>query len=532
MSSPLAGNLAARPANAKVIAVPRDYADIQSAIDAADDGDCVTLSNGVYELEEPLLLHKSIHLISHDESTVSGGVVIKLSSESKKLLRKACHLLVIDSPGCRVAEVCIEHHAVDLPDNDLTFAVYCRGGSVILDQVDVRSDGQSAVGVNENVFATLVRCRFNATQHSVYVAPNGRLRGDRCVFGTSKSLYFEADAYGELDSCRFVGCGIGVETRHPSNVTLQSCVFEDCVHCGVYCSGGQEIEANVACEILECKFLAAPQVQDARAASQQSQRGAPQAEDHAASPPLGLVVDAAKPIVDKSVFIGTMCLITNKGLGTFTNNAFEKTDVAVKVQGRANPLFKFNAFEDCRVGVRVVERLSQGTFTTNEFIGVKTAGEVLAMGNPSFLGNKVSRSVTGFKVAQHGRGAFRGNLVQSCTAAFDITDGADPMLDQNEIEECVRGVTVTRAKAKLLGNRIARSEEMGIELTQADGTWVEDNRITDSGKEGILVTHASTATLLTNTVRGSKLASMQLAEDCKGTVSVQDNRVDEGETAG
>jgi len=67
--SAIAGTLFVKPVNARTITVPDDYSTIQSAIDAANDGDKVFVKSGYYP--ETLVINKSISLIGEDrEQTV------------------------------------------------------------------------------------------------------------------------------------------------------------------------------------------------------------------------------------------------------------------------------------------------------------------------------------------------------------------------------------------------------------------------------------------------------------------------------
>ena len=67
--------VANKPDGSRIIHVPKDFNDIQEAIDASRHGDYISISSGQYVLHQPLLLNKEIHLVG-DEVCSAGTLQV------------------------------------------------------------------------------------------------------------------------------------------------------------------------------------------------------------------------------------------------------------------------------------------------------------------------------------------------------------------------------------------------------------------------------------------------------------------------
>ena len=501
----VSSSLTSKPIKAKVLCVPRAYASIQDAVDAANDGDCIALGNGVHTLHEPLLVDKSVHIICGDEGNT--GVTIRLDTTSGLVLRPSSHMIVLACSSCRLADLTIEHIGQNSDPNCLTFAIWCRQGSPLLDECKIISSMHSAIGVNEGTFPTFKRCQVNGDEYGAWVGASGRLRLDRCLVQAQKGVYCDTSGIVEVESCKFLNCGVGVECLDTCKVDVRTSSFIDCTEAGVYCTGGSSSHTSHTLSIDTNRFLC----------STNNDLGAIK----------GVIVDGSKPVVHKNTFEGCCIDVRNGGTGNYSFNTITRAAVGAFVSGRSNPSFRQNNFDGCEVAVLVKEKLTQATFISNEFSGNATAVRIMEEANPSFVANIMEESEVGFDFIDSGRGNIRGNDVKKCSLGMKIHLNADPFLEQNQIRECKSGILVEGGKGKLAGNDIIKIEETGCVLSDAHGTWVEDNIVEECGKEGFLILHASEVTLIGNKVHGTKLAAVQCSEDCKTTINMQGNDLQE-----
>ena len=524
----ISASLTSKPARGKVLCVPRGYETIQQAVDAASDGDCIALGNGVHNLTEPLLIDKCVHVICGDEG--STGVTIRLDATSGGMLLPCSHMIVLDCESCRIADVTIEHLGVRKNTEELTFAVWCRRGNAVLDQCRITSSMHSAIGVNGGTFPTFKRCDVTAREYGAWVSDQGRLRLDRCKLTAETGCSFEDCGCGEVDTCRFTRCGVGVECFVSCEATVKGCTFTDCTGAGVYCTGGAGTHAHETIQIDTNTFAwtgTQPQLSSAQAPSEDEKGAAASAASASVPAPVarGVVVDAAEPVIHKNTFNGCSLVVQNGGAGTCTNNVISGSTVGADVRGKSNPSFRFNTFENCETGVLVSGKLTQGTFTSNNFEGNADAVRVTELANPSLVANTIKKSTTGVHIEDCGRGNVRGNDIVACKTGLSIVSGADPLVDQNQITSCACGVAVSEAKGKIVGNVISRTEETAVVLSAARGSHIEDNVVQDCGKEGFLVSRASAACILNNKVHGSKLAPLHCSEDSKLSIQMQGNEL-------
>eukprot|EP01062_Namystynia_karyoxenos_P065851 TRINITY_DN59905_c0_g1_i1.p1 TRINITY_DN59905_c0_g1~~TRINITY_DN59905_c0_g1_i1.p1 ORF type:complete len:518 (+),score=141.01 TRINITY_DN59905_c0_g1_i1:76-1629(+) len=496
--------IASRPRHAKVLRVPQDYASVQAAVMAASDGDCIALSSGTHELQEPICIDREVHLIAGDEG--SEGVIIRLDATNSRLLRAATHMITVDCESCRIAHVTLEHvggKGDPSLDQELVFAIWCRRGSALIDQCDIRAEVHSAVGVSAAAQPTISRSSIRATQYGTWVEKGARkgLRVERCRFdGIRRGVYFNDSTNGEVEQCEFASCGTAVECLSGCDTVIAGNSFRNCSE-GVYCSGGVQLDDATVVQVY--------------------------GNDFAVGNGRGLVADRSRPEVTKNAFTGcTDCAaeFCNSAKGKFVSNTIEGGACGARVTGQSNPLFRRNTFEGCStVGLCISGERSAGTFVANTFESCPVGIEVRERANPTVVSNVLRGADVALAFNAEGLGRVRSNAVEECGRGAVILEKSDPVLDQNEISKCGASVVVDGAKGTLIQNEFVGSEEASLQLIGSLGTIIEENVIRDSEQEGVLATHGAAATLSRNTIRGNMVAPVQSSEDSRATVVLLSN---------
>ena len=493
-----------RMPNGRVLCVPREYRSIHSAIMSAVDGDCIALSSGIYELREPICVDRNIHIIASDEG--SSPVVVRLDTTKSKLLRSSTHMISIDCTACRISNITFEHTTETDPESEhLVFAVWCKRGTPILDQCTLYSNIGSAIGVNEKSFPTIRRCQLRGVDYAAFIGNLGKLRLDKCFITGNKGCYCEELATCEIDSCHISDCVVGIELQSSCKAIVQNNKISSCSEAGIYCLGGVNLDTETAIDISTNYFEVNNNI--------------------------GIVVDSGKPTVRKNTFTAiqqTAIDIRCNSRGKYINNTFNKSIIAVLVSTKSNPSFLHNSFTDCQKAIVVKDKFSQGTFTNNKVLDCESSVMVLNEAGPQFISNTISGSPIGISFSEKSKGCVRGNTISFCKTGLFTDEGSNPTVDKNCFESCGSGIVVKNSSGKIIRNIISNTEESAIKLDSSKGTFIESNVISDSGKEGFLIIHASEATLVTNTVRGSKVSPLQCTEDCQTTIELQDNNLQKG----
>eukprot|EP00756_Hemistasia_phaeocysticola_P026482 Hpha_TRINITY_DN16065_c2_g7::TRINITY_DN16065_c2_g7_i1::g.117287::m.117287/K10297/FBXO11; F-box protein 11 len=495
--------VASRPRDARVLRVPGDYPSVQAAVLAARDGDCVALSSGVHELQEPVCIDRDVHIIAGDEA--SDGVTIRLDASNSRLLRAATHMISIDCASCRIGSITLEHvggKGDASVGEELVFAIWCRRGSALIDQCKIVGEVHSAVGVSAEAQPTISRTCVTAREYGVWVEQGSKqgVRVDRCSIRAQKAVHFSRDTSGELEQCVFEECGTAVQCLVHCDASITGCAFRRCKDAAIHCNGGAQLDDPSVVTIYGSEF-----------------------ENNT----VGIVVDGARPEVHKNTFTGSKdCAIEvrGKGKGKYIGNSISDGAIGARVVGEANPMFRRNTFEGCKTGLLSAGLGSVGTYMANTMTDCLIAVHTQNKANPTVVSNVVTGAGIACLFDDGGLGRVRSNSLVNCGTGCVVQAGSNPTVEQNEMKTCGVGVLVEKGgKGSFSMNDVDGCKEAAIQLAGAAGTVLEENSIQGSQQEGVLVTKGTTALLIGNDIRANSGQPIHVSEDSHAGLTLQGN---------
>lgn len=454
----------------RLLHVPDDFPDVQSAIDAASAGDGVFVAPGEYVLSEPLLIHKPLHIIGVDDVGASAVLRFTTREQHVSLLRVTCsnvRLKGVTMEVVRAVDGLGRPPAVPLDPSsprNVAVSVSANATNVVLDECAVRGVNAHGLFLAEGSYCTLTCCSFES-DWGCAVYCGGRLYIDRCDFRDSPAgLVIAQDANVQLKASCVSNCGEGVFVDGWGFVDAAACVFSGC-------STGLSFHADMVqpkvstvrgCEFADCRVC-------------------------------GVVVNGTEvaAMVEKNYFHGSsQCglLVLNATQRVEVRaNAFKQlTGFGVHVFG-GSPIVECNAFDGC-VGGGVRVDTCRPTLRLNEFVRNRNlAGSRSDKAPPSVAvwinGTSVTRreSHEAYAALQASAFAVKGKLC--------LTDRANATLAARSVVAAATSSVVSLVRPHpdphVEGNLFAEND-VNVRVTLGCGTFVK-NELLSSHQTNVVI---------------------------------------------
>eukprot|EP00999_Lentomonas_sp_LEN2_P001830 NODE_294_length_1699_cov_121.677481_g264_i0.p1 GENE.NODE_294_length_1699_cov_121.677481_g264_i0~~NODE_294_length_1699_cov_121.677481_g264_i0.p1 ORF type:complete len:521 (-),score=91.85 NODE_294_length_1699_cov_121.677481_g264_i0:32-1594(-) len=437
--------IAGRPAGSRIHRIPKEFEDIQVAINVAKPGDCICIASGTYVLNEPLLLDKDLHLLGDDDGMAT-GVVLQMDRHAPSLLRANSHMITICAQSVRLTHFTFTHmdSSCDQPPvpDELVFCIYAKEGNVLLDDCSFHSTFASGLGVGTLCRPTITNCRFVAREYGIYCCRQTLLRCRQCAFtDCGTALFFDEDSTGCVEENSVTNCTIGIEATQGAYPAIKKHTVENCKDVGIFLSSAStcldkaQVEGN---QISQCgvgiriEYSANPEC--SKNTISDCKTGV--LVDHCGR---GTVIlnDISTCTLGIHMLVGSLAQITKN-----TIHHHSQTGVLVEA-ARCCPVIKDNEiYENAEYGVHVIHGAS-----------------------PAIVQNVINNNQGGGVYCDHS------------TAT---------VVQENKVHDNgAHGLTFVGASPEVLSNQIVSNEGKGIVLTGNSGGEVACNEITGNQEAGL-----------------------------------------------
>ena len=214
----------------KTHSVPRDYATIQDALDAAKDGDAIRIAPGRYK--EALVIRSRIMLVGLGKVDET---VLEAPDESIFFAASALPTLILEASEARVCNVTIVGGGASVP------VVENMCGDLTLEGCDIRS-GACGLRVQDSAGAILRFCDVRSChEHGVNVSKQGWVSIEKSYIFDCKCgvLVGHLGSQGSLRGTDIASCSqVGVMAHSLGAVLLESNHIHDNTVAGVFVSSG------------------------------------------------------------------------------------------------------------------------------------------------------------------------------------------------------------------------------------------------------------------------------------------------------